>query len=321
LHELRMGAGRYAAEQGEHGAQLVGFGTPVESGARGAQLGEGFGMLGHAGRGQRTQGRVVPMQSGTQRFRLPALYVSFHRFSGPSGGRVRYGEFLIMSIRILLADDHLLIRLGIRTVLERLGDYEIVGEAEDGNALHRMLMGLSPDLAIVDIAMPGLSGIESVLQARRDGATMPVIFLSALEGPDIVRLAIGAGSASYVHKDCVLEEIEAALSAVASGSRFISPRLAAGLPPVAPLLRGSARAGEITPRQMQILRLVAEGHTAKEIGRELGISHKTVEFHRAQLAERLGVRDIAGLTRYASEQGLLPMETVPASGRKKPTPE
>lgn len=226
-----------------------------------------------------------------------------------------------MSVRILLADDHLLIRLGIRTVLDRLGDYEIVGEAEDGNALHRMLMELTPDLAIVDIAMPGLSGIESVLQARRDGATVPVIFLSALEGPDVVRLAIGAGSASYVHKDCLLEEIDAALSAVAAGSRFVSPRLAAGLPTAAPALRGSARVGEITPRQMQILRLVAEGHTAKEIGRALGISHKTVEFHRAQLAERLGVRDIAGLTRYASEQGLLPVDTVPASGRKKPTPE
>lgn len=204
--------------------------------------------------------------------------------------------------RVLVADDHLLIRLGIKSLLGHMNGFDIVGEAADGASVPAMLESLRPDLLLIDIAMPGMSGIEVTLGARRAWPELGIVVLSALETPDVVRQAMRAGANAYVLKDCLLDELGEALRRVATGDHYISPRLGVKWPAE----EEDAAADALTPRQMQILRLVAEGATTKEIAKTLAISPKTVEFHRGQLMLRLGLHDIAGLTRYAAAHGLLP---------------
>lgn len=206
--------------------------------------------------------------------------------------------------RVLVADDHLLIRLGIKTLLGHLDGFEIVGEAHDGAHALSMIESLQPDLALIDISMPGISGIEVTHHARRALPDLRIVILSAMENAEVVREAMRAGANAYVLKDCLLDELGEALRRVVAGQRYISPSLGVSATVDESAERG-AEAG-LTTRQLQILRLVAGGATNKEIGKLLGISPKTVEFHRGQLMQRLGLRDVAGLTRYATERGLLP---------------
>lgn len=206
-----------------------------------------------------------------------------------------------MTLRLVLADDHLLIRLGVRSLLTHLGDYEVVGEAHDGPTAMRMLEELRPDLALVDIAMPGLSGIEVILNAARVSPHTRIIVLSGMESPEVVREAMRAGARAYLLKDCLMDELGEGLRSVCSEQIYITPRLGVKWPD-----DNVEAGGVLTARQLQILRLVAEGRTNKEIARVLEISPKTVEFHRGQLMQRLGLHDVAGLTRYATERGLVP---------------
>lgn len=206
-----------------------------------------------------------------------------------------------MTLRLVLADDHLLIRLGIKSLLAHLGDYEVVGEAHDGPTAISMLQELKPDLALVDIAMPGLSGIEVILNASRAHPETRIIVLSGMESPEIVREAMRAGAQGYLLKDCLMDDLGEALRCVREGRLYITPRLNVKWPD-----EEEGASATLTARQVQILRLVAEGRTNKEIGKLLDISPKTVEFHRGQLMLRLGLHDIAGLTRYAAERGLIP---------------
>lgn len=206
-----------------------------------------------------------------------------------------------MATRVLLADDHLLIRLGIKSLLSHLGDFEIVGEAQDGALALEMLQTFSPDLALVDISMPGISGIEATLAAKRSHPKLKIIMLSALEGEGVVREALRAGADGYILKDCLLDELGEALATIARGDVYVTPRLRVSSPEAT-----TSADGALTARQIQILRLIAESKTSKEIGKQLGISPKTVEFHRTQLMQRLNLHDIASLTRYAAQHGLLP---------------
>jgi len=209
-------------------------------------------------------------------------------------------------IRVVIADDHLLIRLGIKSLLNHLGDFEIVGEAQDGVLALELLREFSPDIALIDISMPRMSGIETTQIARREYPDLKIIILSALEAEDVVREAMRAGANGYILKDCLLDELSEALAMVGKGRRYVSPSLGLQAPADELAAADSAAEGTLTARQMQILRLIAEGKTTKEIGKQLGISPKTVEFHRAQLMQRLGLHDIASLTRYAATRGLLP---------------
>jgi DNA-binding NarL/FixJ family response regulator len=212
-------------------------------------------------------------------------------------------------IRILLADDQVLVRAGIRALLERRPEFEIVAECDDGRATLAAIQSLRPDVALLDIAMPGISGIAVAQAVRAFDAQVRLLVLSGIERQTVVDEALAAGVNGYLLKDFVLAELDLALDVVLAGGRFLSPRLQAQLIERVLAPDGGVRRDEIpgslTPRQTEVLRRVAAGRSTKEIARELGISPKTVEFHRAQLMARLDVHDIAGLTRYALQHGLI----------------
>lgn len=213
-------------------------------------------------------------------------------------------------IRILLADDQLLVRVGIRALLESLPDYEVVGECEDGLGALEAIQTLQPDVAILDIAMPGLSGIEAARRIRQFDRRVKILVLSGIDRQDIIDEALAAGVEGYLLKDFILAELQLALATVAGNGRYLSPKIQERL---IQRVMESQREGpppasggvSLTPRQTEILRLVALGQTTKQVAKALNISPRTVEFHRAQLMERTGVHDIAGLTRYALQKGLL----------------
>lgn len=205
--------------------------------------------------------------------------------------------------RIVLADDQVLVRAGIRALLESLPDTEVLDECADGVLAVASVRQHQPDILVLDIAMPGPSGIEVVRTIRGFDTEVRILMLSSIDRMEIVIQAIEAGANGYLLKDFLLAELQQAITSVRAGDGYFSPRLASEL-------NGNgqnrpANGSLITLRQAEVLRRVASGMTTKEIARELGISPKTVEFHRGQLMERLGVRDVTGLTRYAVQNGVL----------------
>lgn len=218
-------------------------------------------------------------------------------------------------IRIFLADDHALVRAGIRSLLEKLSGVEVVGEADDGLSALAAIATAAPDILLVDIAMKGLNGLEAAARATRQFPRVKVIILSMHANEEYVMRALRAGAVGYLLKDSATLELELAIRAVTRGETYLSPAISrtvidgylgrvsgAGAPAAEPL----------TPRQRQILTLVAEGHSTKEIAFRLKLSGKTVESHRAQIMERLGIRDLPGLVKYAMRTGLIPPPTDPS---------
>lgn len=203
---------------------------------------------------------------------------------------------------IILADDQLLVRAGIRALIESLPGYEVIAECPDGNSALEEIELAQPDIAVLDIAMPGLTGIELSAELRRRGMRMAILMLSAIDSPDTIDQAFDAGADGYLHKDFLLDELKLAIVSVQNGQRFLSAKLQHRMANRNP---DTATASGLTPRQAEILRLVASGQTTKEVARTLGISPKTVEFHRARLMERLGVHDVTALTRFAVQRGLI----------------
>jgi DNA-binding NarL/FixJ family response regulator len=211
-----------------------------------------------------------------------------------------------VKIRLLLADDHALVRAGMKSLLESAEGFEVVGEASNGREAVRLARTLTPDVALLDIAMPELNGLDA---ARRIGSECPevrVLILSMHTDPGYVRVAMQAGAAGYVLKDAGVEELELAIRAALRGERYLDPRVSKEV------IEGYVRGLEaeepgpvLTPRQREILQLIAEGRSTREISERLHVSVKTVETHRAQLMDRLGIRDVAGLTRYAIRIGLV----------------
>lgn len=204
------------------------------------------------------------------------------------------------TVRIVLVDDHLLVRAGIRALLESLPGYQVTAECTDGQQAIEEIERCRPDVVLLDIAMPGLSGIEVARLVRRSSPELRILILSSIDRREIVDQALEAGANGYLLKDFILDELQQALMAVMADQPFLSPKISS-LPNQEQATRGEA----LTARQTEILRLVANGHTTKEIARELGISPKTVEFHRARLMQRIGVHDVTGLTRFAFQNGLL----------------
>jgi DNA-binding NarL/FixJ family response regulator len=207
-------------------------------------------------------------------------------------------------IRIALADDQLLIRAGIRALLEAIPGYRVEAESADGHEAIAAIRKIQPDVVLLDIAMPGPSGIEVARAIRRFDRKTRILVVSSIDRQEVIEQALSAGVDGYLLKDFVLAELQQALTMVLGGERFLSPKIREMN------LRATSEdnAGRVTPltaRQTEILRHVASGRTTKEIARELGISPKTVEFHRSRLMERIGVRDITGLTRYALQTGLV----------------
>ncbi len=207
------------------------------------------------------------------------------------------------TVRIVLADDQLLIRAGIRALVETLPGYLIEAECADGHTAIEAIRRLQPDVVLLDIAMPGPSGIDVARTIRRADPNTRILILSSIDRPEIVEQALDAGVNGYLLKDFVLGELQQVLEMVLSGQAFLSPKIQDM--PLRLGIGGHGNGSLLTPRQTEILRLVASGRTTKEIARDLGISPKTVEFHRGRLMERIGVRDVTGLTRFALQTGVV----------------
>ena len=213
-------------------------------------------------------------------------------------------------MNVLLADDHTLFREGLRSLLERMAGVTIAGEAGDGREALELIDKKRLDVAILDITMPGLSGLEVAARARRASPDTRIVILSMFAGEAYVSQALRAGVQGYLLKDSAATELEFALRAVMRGETYLSPAISGHV--VGGFLHGAAGEADplapLTPRQREILQLIAEGKANKEIAADLKLSIKTVEAHRAQLMDRLGIHDVPGLTRLAIRAGLIPSD-------------
>ena len=212
-----------------------------------------------------------------------------------------------MAIKILLADDHKIMREGLRSLIEKNSQFEIVGQAEDGRMTVRLAQELMPDIIIMDIGMPDLNGIEAT---RRIKAIVPetrIIALSMYHDKRFVSGMLGAGASGYLTKDCALDELVTAVEVVAKNETYLSPRVAgAGVRKYVNHLSKSSRAGiaTLTDRQREVLQSLSEGKNTKQIASALRISVKTVETHILNIKEKLDIHSTAELTRYAIREGL-----------------
>jgi DNA-binding NarL/FixJ family response regulator len=212
-------------------------------------------------------------------------------------------------IRVLIADDHALVRAGIRALVERIDGVVVVGEAGKGSEALELVRQLSPDLLLLDITMPDGNGFDVLDQLTKLYPEIRVIVLTVHEAGEYAIRAVREGAAGYLPKSAASTELEDAIRTVVSGKRYISPETAQNTI-IEQGSRGTKRdlLATLSPRQREVLRLIAEGRTTKQIARDLEISVKTVETHRAQLMERLGIHDVAGLVRYAIIVGLIEVE-------------
>ena len=211
---------------------------------------------------------------------------------------------------ILIADDHALVRAGIRAFLERIPNIEVVAEASDGREAVELVTKLQPDIVLMDIAMPDLNGLEATSQIVKMWPRVRVIVLSMHASEEYVWQALRAGARGYLLKGASLAELELALSSVAKGELYLSPPLSqqAITEYVQRTGKERAPAEKLTARQREILSLIAEGKSTKQVALQLNISVKTVESHRTQIMERLNIHDVAGLVRYAIKTGLVKIE-------------
>lgn len=212
-------------------------------------------------------------------------------------------------MRVLLVDDHTLFRQGLRTLLEKQGDVDVVGEAEDGRAGVKLTEELHPDVVVMDIAMKGLNGIEATRQIRQRWNRTQVVVLSMHLLESYVRQALEAGAAGYLLKSAAGNELVAALESVSNGGSYFSAPVSRMI--VEGYLETNRAAtveklSLLTPREREVLQLIAEGNSYKEIAAELGISPKTVGQHRDRLMQKLHCRRTAELVKFALREGLTP---------------
>ncbi len=210
------------------------------------------------------------------------------------------------SVRVLLAEDHRLVRAGIHALLDRMAGVEGVGEVSDGMEALKVVEAIQPDLVLMDVAMPGLNGLEAASRISKQWPAVRIIMLSMHANEEYLRQALKAGAMGYLLKGADLVELEQAIRTVSGGASYLTPSVARHL--IDPDREGDVRelapVERLSPRQREILQLIAEGHSTKEMAYRLKLSAKTVETHRAQLMARLDIHDIAGLVRFAIKAGL-----------------
>ena len=216
-----------------------------------------------------------------------------------------------MSIKVLLVDDHHIFREGLRALLEKERGIEVVGEAENGRTAIRLAKQLKPDAVVMDISMPDLNGIEATRQITTRAPDTRVIALSIHSDRRFVTEMLKAGASGYLLKDCASEEFVRAIRTVAAGETYLSPTVA-GSVVEAYLAQGSAAGPSastpLTPRQREVLQLLAEGWSTKQMAVRLHVSVKTIETHRKQIMDELDIHSVAELTKFAVREGLTSLE-------------
>lgn len=213
-----------------------------------------------------------------------------------------------MNIRVILADDHDIMREGLRLILKQVPDVEIVGEAKDGREALDLVRKLHPQLVIMDIGMPNLNGVEATRQIVADDSDVKIIALSALTDKRYVLGMLEAGAIAYLVKSSAGDQLVQAIRSAMLGRRFISPQVADAVVD-GYLNRGeevdSLVSGPLAKREREILQMLAEGKTSKQIANTLGISVRTIETHRRNIMQKLDLHNLADLTRYAIREGLI----------------
>ncbi|MES2972930.1 MAG: response regulator transcription factor [Pseudomonadota bacterium] len=205
------------------------------------------------------------------------------------------------TVRIVLADDHDLVRSGIKALLSMVDGVEVIAEARSGQELITLVESLTPDLVMTDISMPGMDGITAIAHLKQSRPGVKLLVLSMYDTVDFVKRAVASGASGYLMKDAPPFELEQAVKSVMATGSYFSPTIAQRLlQPSEPTV-----SEELTERQIEILTLIAQGRASKEIAYDLGLSPKTVDVHRARIMERLQINDIASLTLYAVRKGLI----------------
>ncbi|MBF8746332.1 response regulator transcription factor [Pseudomonas putida] len=218
-----------------------------------------------------------------------------------------------MTCRLLLVDDHSLIRAGVRALVSDIPGYTVVGEADDGDQLLEQVRDLVPDIVLLDISMRSTSGLDALTQLRAEGNACKVLILSMHTDPDLIMRALESGAHGYLLKDTTATELEQALTALRAGERYLSPAIAHTVINQA-LMRAqtgkhpNANRHNLTARQLEILRLIVRGKSTREIAQGLGLSIKTVETHRSQIMKRLQIYDVAGLVLFAVREKIISLD-------------
>ncbi|MFQ4137361.1 response regulator [Nodosilinea sp. PGN35] len=214
------------------------------------------------------------------------------------------------TIQLVIADNHTLVRAGFRSLVEELDGIEVIGEAENGRDTLQLVETLRPQIVLMDIAMPEMNGLEATARISREFPQVRVLILSMHANEEYVYQALRSGASGYLLKDSGTEELDLALRAIARGETYLCPAVSKYVVSdyVRRLGQDQNPLDQITPRQREILQLIAEGKSTKDIADLLYISTKTVETHRTQLMDRLDIHDIAGLVRYAIRTGLVVLE-------------
>ncbi|HEK1692270.1 Transcriptional regulatory protein DegU [compost metagenome] len=218
-----------------------------------------------------------------------------------------------MTCRLLLVDDHSLIRAGVRALVSDIPGYTVVGEADDGGQLLEQAQQLAPDIVLLDISMRSTSGLDALTLLRASGSTCKVLILSMHTDPDLIMRALESGAHGYLLKDATAKELEQALAALSSGERYLSPAIAHTVINQALMRAQQGKQPNIdrhnlTARQLEILRLIVRGKSTREIAAGLALSIKTVETHRSQIMKRLQIYDVAGLVLFAVREKIISLD-------------